>query len=96
MHVGVFAALPSIVYMLGSCMLGWNVEETKAADVQSQLGVVQNKTIYMKVSPGKAELGYDRNNILHGYFNSWQYIYQSVSAAGHQETIPPTPLFHLQ
>ena len=49
----------------------WDVEETKAADVQSQLGVVLNKTIYMKVSAGMAELDYNRNNTLQGYFNSW-------------------------
>ena len=36
----------------------WDVEETKVANVQSQLGVVQNKTIYMKVSAGMAEIGY--------------------------------------
>ena len=46
----------------------WNAEQTKAADMQSQIGVVWNKTIYIK----------------------------PVSPAGHQETIPPTPLFHLQ
>ena len=49
----------------------WDVEGTKAVDVQSQLGVVRNKTIYMKVSAGMSELGYDRNNTLHGDFNSW-------------------------
>ena len=49
----------------------WDVEGTKAADVQSQLGVVQNKTICMKASVGMAELGYDRNNTLHSDFNSW-------------------------
>ena len=49
----------------------WNAEETKAADTQNQLGVMRSKTIYMKVSVGMAELGYDSNNILQGYFNSW-------------------------
>ena len=44
---------------------------TKAADVQSQLGVVQNKTIYMEVFAEMSELGYSRNNTLHGDFNSW-------------------------
>ena len=43
---------------LHSAKVYWDVEETKATEVQSQLGVVQNKTIYMKVSSGKAELGY--------------------------------------
>ena len=43
----------------------------KAADVQSQLdGVARNKTIYMEVSAGMAKPGYDRNNAVHGYFNS--------------------------
>ena len=47
------------------------MEETKAADVQSQLDrVVQDKTIYMKLFAGMPELGYDRNNTLHGYFIS--------------------------
>ena len=49
----------------------WDVEGTKDAEVQSQLGVVRNKTIYIKVSAGMSELGYDRNSTLHGYFNSW-------------------------
>ena len=48
----------------------WDVEETKAVDVQSQPGVVRNKTIYFEVSTGMAELGYNQNNTLHGYFNS--------------------------
>ena len=46
---------------------GWNTEETKAlsriwgaADMQSQPdGVVRNEAIYMKVSAGMAELGYN-------------------------------------
>ena len=50
---------------------GWDVDETKAVDMQSQLVVVRNKAIYMKVSAGMAELGYIRNNTLHNYFNSW-------------------------
>ena len=50
---------------------GWDVEETKAADVHSQHGVVQNKTMYMKVSAEMTELGYSQNNTLHGYINSW-------------------------
>ena len=49
----------------------WDVEGTKAADVLSQLGVVRNKTIFMKVFTGMSELGYDQNNTLHGSFNSW-------------------------
>ena len=48
----------------------WNVEKTKAADIQSQLGLVRNKTIYMKASAGMTELGYNQNNTLHGYFKS--------------------------
>ena len=53
----------------------WDAEEMKAVDVQSQLRVVRNKTIYMKISAGMAELGYDWNNTLHGYFNSWWCSY---------------------
>ena len=36
---------------------GWDVEKTKAADIRSQLDrVVRNKTIYMKVSAGMADV----------------------------------------
>ena len=34
-----------------------DVEGKKAVDEQSQLGVVRNQTIYMKVSAGMSELG---------------------------------------
>ena len=38
----------------------WDAKEAKTENMQSQHGVVQNKTIYMKVSTEMAELGYDQ------------------------------------
>ena len=55
---------------------GWDTEVMKAVDVQSELdGVVWNKSIYIKVSAGMVKLGYNRNNTVHDYFNSWWYSY---------------------
>ena len=62
------------VNLCGSIASDWDTEETKAPDVQSQLdGVVRNKAIHMKVSAGMAKPGSDRNNTVHGYFNSCLY-----------------------